>query len=108
MVLVERERTYLHMVLGNPSTRICESDRSIFFTRVGEGFIPDATTPEEAQQFMTAGLEFGTVNGNSIDHLQDLFQHVSTFAVFTLTTCVSDAWVLVLSLALSVAIILCP
>ena len=74
---VERERTYLHMVLGDTSTNICEGDRSIYFTRVGEGFIPDATSPQEAHEFMCKGLEFGVVNRNSINQLQDLFEHVS-------------------------------
>ena len=72
-----KEKTSIHMVLGTPTTELCEAESSVYFTRVGDGFIPDATTPEEANHFMCKGLQMGTSSPRNISNLDSLFEQVT-------------------------------
>ncbi|KAF6017221.1 hypothetical protein EB796_024462 [Bugula neritina] len=64
------------MALGTPSDNFYRAEMGVHFSRVGDGFIPDATTTEEANVFMCRGLEMGTVNQNYISTLDSLLEHL--------------------------------
>jgi len=66
---VIKQVTRLNMALGTPSDNFYRAEMGVHFSRVGDGFIPDATTTEEANVFMCRGLEMGTVNQNYILHV---------------------------------------
>lgn len=88
-----KQVTRLNMALGTPSDNFYRAEMGVHFSRVGDGFIPDATTTEEANVFMCRGLEMGTVNQNYISTLDSLLEHVCNFFftilhVFPLNSCV--------------------
>lgn len=72
-----KQRTRIHVVMGTPTPAVSEAEHAVYFTRVGTSFIPDATTPEEANSFMCKGLQMGTMGGSSVGNLESLFERVS-------------------------------
>lgn len=74
---MQKERSYLHMVIGTPSTTITETSRAVYFTKAGDAaYIPDADTAEEAHNIMCRSFDMGTANRDSITELQSLFERV--------------------------------
>jgi len=69
--------TTVSLVIGQPDRSLRDGERAVYFTRVSDGYIPNANSSEEAHDLMCRAFEMGTLNSDSLNHLESLFHNVS-------------------------------